>query len=202
MIIWGYGNWPRKAIDMGKAKTDKKQGKPKMSLKAGLSATGFVTAVVVVFLVSYVFKVELQYVAIGMIVVIALAVGIPLAVFALRENNDVKDENATCQPIMRKYWNGHSTKDLIADYENWTQGEHSSYSRVHFGAEVVGELQDAKEYEEALRILDELGKIEMKSRERFDYENYRDSARPQLLEGIEKEKLRAAERARNKNLRK
>lgn len=40
----------------------------------------------------------------------------------------------------------------------------------------------------------------MKPRERYDYETYRDRARPQLLEGIEKEKKRAEERARNKNL--
>ncbi len=38
--------------------------------------------------------------------------------------------------------------------------------------------------------------------ERYDYENYRDKVRPQLLESIEKEKLHAEERARNKNLKK
>lgn len=42
----------------------------------------------------------------------------------------------------------------------------------------------------------------MKPRERYDYENYRDKVRPQLLEGIEKEEKHAEERARNKNLRK
>ena len=59
---------------------------------------------------------------------------------------------------------------------------------------------DAAEVQEALRLLDELGEIEMKPRERYDYDTYREQARPQLLEGIEKQEKRAAERARNKNL--
>ena len=101
---------------------------------------------------------------------------------------------------MKRYWSSRNTKRLVSDYEEWTKGEHSSYSRVHFAGEVIGELQDAKQYEEALRLLDDLEKIDMKPRERYDYETYRDQARPQLLEGIEKEKKRAEERARNKNL--
>ncbi|MBQ2681556.1 MAG: hypothetical protein IJF97_06435, partial [Eggerthellaceae bacterium] len=141
-------------------------------------------------------------VAVGLAIGIGLVVGVPLAIFALRENNDVKDENETCRPIMDKYQRSHNAKALVADYEAWTKGEHSSYSRVHFGGDVVAELQDAKQYEEALRILDELNDIEMKPRERYDYENYRDQVRPQLLEGIEKEEKHAEERARNKNLRK
>lgn len=185
---------------MGKASNAKQQGKMKKSVKTGLTATGFVTAVIVVFVICFFFGIDMQVLAIGFVIVVGLGVGVPLFVHALRENNDVHDENETCQPIMRKYWNGGSAKVLVEDYDEWTKGEHSSYSRVHFGGDVVAELQDAKEYEAALRILDELEGIQMKSRERYDYENYRDRVRPQLLEGIEKEKRRAEERARNKNL--
>ena len=187
---------------MAKSNDAQQQGKLKKSVRTGLAATGFVTAIIVVMAVCVFFKVDIQFIAIGLLVVIALFVGIPLVLHALRENNDIRDENATCQPIMKKYWNGHSTKELIADYEEWKRGEHSSYSRVHFGGDVVSELQEAKEYAEALRILDELESVDMKSRERYDYENYRDQVRPQLLEGIEKQARQAEERARNKNLRK
>ena len=187
---------------MAKSNGGQKQSKWGKSVKTGLSATGFITAILVVFLVCFYLKVDIQLIIVGLVVIIGLFVGVPLIIHAVRENNDIHDENETCQPIMRKYWNGHSTKLLVQEYEEWTRGEHSSYSRVHFGGDVVAELQEAKEYEEALRILDELGSIQMKSRERYDYENYRDRVRPELLEGIEKEKLHAEERARNKNLRK
>ena len=187
---------------MGKSNGEQKQGKWKKSVKTGIAATGFITAILVVMLVCYIFQIEISTLAIGLIVVVALVVGIPLFIFATRENTDIRDENATCQPIMKKYWAGHSTKALVADYDAWTQGEHSSYSRVHFGGDVVSELLEAKEYGEALRILDELEGIDMKSRERYDYENFRDKVRPELLEGIEKQERQAEERARNKNLRK
>lgn len=187
---------------MGKSSGNQQQGKLKSSVKTGLAATGFVTAILVVFALCLLFRVDMRMIVVGLVVVVGLGLGIPLAIHALRENTDIKDENETCQPIMRKYHASHSTKILIEEYEEWTKGEHSSYSRVHFGGDVVGELQEAKEYEEALRILDELNNVPMKSRERYDYENYRDKVRPQLLEGIEKEKKLADERARNKNLRK
>lgn len=179
-----------------------KKDRWRKSIRNGLSATGFVTALVVVFVLCFVFRIDLQVVVVAVVIVLGLGVGIPLAVHAVRENNDIKDENATCQPIMKKYWNGHSTKALVEDYDEWTKGEHSSYSRVHFGGDVVGELMEAKAYEDALRILDELGGIEMKARERYDYENYRDQVRPTIVEGIEKQERQAEERARNKNLRK
>ena len=187
---------------MAKAKGEQTQGKLRNSIKTGIAATGFITAIIVVLVICYIFEIDMQMVAIGLAIVLGLAVGTPLFIHALRENNDIKDENATCQPIMKKYWTGHSTKALVEDYEAWTQGEHSTYSRVHFGGDVVSELQEAKEYKEALRILDELNDIPMKARERYDYENYRDQVRPQLLEGIEKQEKQAEERARNKNLRK
>lgn len=187
---------------MSKPKEEKKQSKWGKAAKTGLAATGFITAVIVVLVICYMFGIEIQFLAVALAIALVIIVGLPLLIHALRENNDIKDENETCQPIMKKYWSGHSTKTLIAEYEEWTKGEHSSYSRVHFGGDVVAELQEAKEYEEALRILDELNAIDMKARERYDYENYRDRVRPQLLESIETEQKRAEERARNKNLRK
>ena len=189
---------------MGKESEAKDTGRWKNSVKAGLAASGFITAIIVVIAVCFVFGIDMATVGIVLAIAILVLAGIPLAIFAIRgtvrENADIRDENATCQPIMKRYWSGRNTKRLVSDYEEWTKGEHSSYSRVHFAGEVIGELQDAKQYEEALRLLDDLEKIDMKPRERYDYETYRDQARPQLLEGIEKEKKRAEERARNKNL--
>lgn len=186
---------------MSKARDDKKQGK-KSFFRNGIAATGFVTAVILVLGICYVLKIDMATVAIGLVIVIGLAVGVPLFIFSMRENTDVKDENETCQPIMKKYFKTHNTKALVDEYWAWTEGEHSSYSRVHFAGDVIAELHDAKKYEDALRILDSLEGMEMKARERYDYENFRDQVRPQLLEGIEKEEKRAEERARNKNLRK
>ena len=190
-------------MGMGK-ESEAKEGKWSKSLRAGLAMSGFVTAVIVVIAICFIFKIDMATVGIWLAIGILVVVGIPLIVFVFRgttkENADIRDENATCQPIMKRYWSGRDTKRLVSDYEEWTKGEHSSYSRVHFGGEVIGELQDAKEYKEALRLLDELGTIEMKPRERYDYDNYREQARPQLLEGIEKQEKRALERARNKNL--
>ena len=181
-----------------------KEGKWTKSLRAGLAMSGFITAVIVVIAICWIFKIDMATVGIWLAIGILVIVGIPLIIFVIRgtakESADIRDENETCQPIMKRYWSSRNTKRLVSDYEEWTKGEHSSYSRVHFGGEVIGELQDAKEYEEALRLLDELGAVEMKARERYDYETYRDQARPQLLEGIEKKEKRALERARNKNL--
>ena len=189
---------------MGKESEAKDTGRWKNSVKAGLAASGFITAIIVVIAVCFVFGIDMATVGIVLAIAILVLAGIPLAIFAIRgtvrENADIRDENATCQPIMKRYWSSRNTKRLVSDYEEWTKGEHSSYSRVHFAGEVIGELQDAKQYEEARRLLDVLEKIDMKPRERYDYETYRDRARPQLLEGIEKEKKRAEERARNKNL--
>ena len=188
---------------MGK-KSEAQESKWTKSLRAGLAMSGFITAVIVVIAICFIFKIDMATVGIWLAIGILVVAGVPLAVFMIRgtakENADIRDENETCQPIMKRYWSSRNTKRLVSDYEEWTQGEHSSYSRVHFGAEVIGELQDAKQYEEALRLLDELGEVDMKARERYDYDNYRNQARPQLLEGIQKEEKRALERARNKNL--
>jgi len=189
---------------MGKEKEETKDGKWSRALKTGLTMSGFLTAIIVVIAICFIFEIPMATVGVWVAIGILVLAGVPLAIFMIRgtvkENVDIRDENATCAPIMKRYWSSKNTKRLIADYEEWTKGEHSSYSRVHFGGEVIGELQDAKQYEEALRLLDELGEIEMKPRERYDYDTYREQARPQLLEGIEVEKKRAAERARNKNL--
>lgn len=191
-------------MDMAKKIETQEGGKWSQAMKTGLTASGFITAIIVVVAICFVFGIDMATIGVVLAIGILLIVGIPLVIFMIRgttkENKDIRDENATCQPIMKSYWRTHNTRKLVSDYEEWTRGEHSSYSRVHFGAEVIGELQDAKQYEEALRLLDELGSIEMKPRERYDYDTYCDQARPQLLEGIEVEKKRAAERARNKNL--
>jgi Co/Zn/Cd efflux system component len=168
-----------------------------------LTATGFITAVIVVLVLCFVFKVDIQVIIIALAIVLVLVVGLPLFIFAVRENNDRKDESETCKPIMQSFEKHRSTDRLIEDYRAWQKGEHSTYTRVHFGGDVVYALQGAKAYEEALEILADLENIQgMKPRERYDYETYRDQVKPELLEGIETEKKRAEERARNKNLKK
>lgn len=192
----------RKAIVMAKAKDAKSQSKLKNSIRTGLTATGFITAVLVVLLVCFLFRVDMQVMIGALATVLVIAVGLPLFIHASRENNDQKDEHETCKPILESFEKHKSTDRLIADYRKWTEGEHSTYTQVHFGGDIVYALQGAKAYEEALQILHELEPINMKARERYDYETYREKVEPELLEGIEKEKKHAEERARNKNLKK
>ena len=187
---------------MSKSNDAKSQGKWAKSIKTGLTATGFITAVLVVLVICYIFEVDMKAIAAGLAMVLIFVVGLPLFLHARRENNDANDERETCRPILLNFEKHRSTKKLVDDYNAWTRGEHSTYTRVHFGGDVVYALQGEKAYEEALEILHGLEDIEMKPRERYDYETYRDQVEPQLLEGIEKEQKRAEERARNKNLKK
>ena len=187
---------------MSKKISEQSRGRMRKAFRNGLAATGFITAIIVVLIICFVFKVNLQTMAVGLAILLVLVAGVPLAIHAIREDRDTKDIHETCQPILKAYEKHKSPEKLIKDYYDWCEGEHGTYARVHFGGDVVYELQGAKKYEEALRILDEIGQIDMKARERYDYENYRDAVKPQLMEGIEKEKKRAEERSRNKNLKK
>ena len=188
---------------MAKKNDKQTQSRWRRSLKTGLSATGFITAVIVVLVLCFMFKVDLRAIIAFVVVALLLGVGLPLLIHVVRDNNDRNDENETCKPILQSFEKHCSTDKLLADYRAWQQGEHSTYTRVHFGGDVVYALQGAKAYEEALEVLHELETIQgMKARERYDYETYRDQVEPELLEGIEVEKKRAEERARNKNLRK
>ena len=190
-------------MGMSKASGEKPQGRWRRSVKTGLAATGFITAVIVVLFICFTFGVDIKTIVAALAIVLVLGVGLPLFLHVVRGNNDRDDENKTCKPILQSFDKHKSTDKLIADYRAWQQGEHSTYVRVHFGGDVVYALQGAKAYEEALEILNELEGIQgMKARERYDYETYRDQVKPELLEGIEVEKKRALERARNKNLKK
>ena len=172
------------------------------ALKRGLAGGSFLTAAIVVFAISLYIHIDWPVILVSMAVLLGLAVGVP-AIMNLRSVPDEQqDETATCEPIIQAYRKGHSTDKLLADYEEWKRGEHSSYTRVHFGARIIDELRDAKCYEEALAVLEDLGNVKMKARERYDYDNYRAACEPQLRESIATEERRAVERARNKNLRK
>lgn len=179
-----------------------RKNRTKRTLRTGLTATGFIMAVAIVLAVSVFFKVDMKVMGGALAVVLVIVVGLPLFLHARREGSDRDDEYETCRPILQAFEKHKSTEKLIADYRAWQEGDHSSYTRVHFGGDIVYALQGAKAYEEALEILHELSEIKMKPREKYDYETYRDSVEPELLEGIEKEQRHAEERARNKNLRK
>jgi len=188
---------------MSKVSGNQPQSRWRRSVKTGLAATGFITAVILVMFICFTFRVDIRVLVAALAVILVIGVGLPLFLYVARGNNDRDDENKTCKPILQSFEKHKSTDKLIADYRAWQQGEHTTYVRVHFGGDVVYALQGAKAYEEALEILKELEGIQgMKARERYDYETYRDQVTPELLEGIETEKKRAEERARNKNLKK
>lgn len=168
----------------------------------GLAFGSFITAALLVVLFSMVFEINWAVILVVFAVVLGLIVGVPAILRNRKGEVERSDEVDTCKPIMEAYFKNRSTEKLIADYEAWAREEHSAYTRIHFGADVIDELQDAKEYEAALKILNDLTNVKMSARERYDFDNYYQQCEPQLREGIATEEKRASERARNKNLRK
>lgn len=187
---------------MANSKQTREDNSNASKIKMGLSAGSFITAALIVVVISMYINIDWPVLLVIFAVLLGLAIGVPAVVYSRKATDELEDEDDTCKPIVERYRKSRSTSKLIADYEEWTAGEHSSYTRIHFGAEVIDLLRDAKEYEAALKILNELGSVKMGPRERYDFDNYYNSCEPQLRDGIATEEKRAAERARNKNLRK
>ena len=69
---------------MGKESEAKDTGRWKNSVKAGLAASGFITAIIVVIAVCFVFGIDMATVGIVLAIAILVLAGIPLAIFAIR----------------------------------------------------------------------------------------------------------------------
>ena len=120
-----------------------------------------------------------------------LIVGIMFTVHTVRNNSrnkaDVADEHETCMPILDRYSEKRDVRKLMRDYDEWWEGEHSNYTRMHFAAKVIDILQDNKKYERALKVLYQVAELDLKGRDHYDYDNYLREVEPILKEGLEKQ---------------
>jgi hypothetical protein len=100
---------------------------------------------------------------------------------------DVKDEHDTCMPILDRYSEKRNVKQLMRDYDEWWEGEHSNYTRMHFAEKVIEILQENKKYEKALKVLYQVAGLPLKGRDLYDFDNYLKRIEPILKEGYEKQ---------------
>ena len=121
-----------------------------------------------------------------------LIIGIMFTIHTVRSNPknkaDVKDEHETCMPILDRYNEKRNVKQLMRDYNEWWEGEHSNYTRMHFAEKVINILQDNKKYETALKVLYQVAELPLKGRDHYDFDNYLQKTDPILKEGLEKQR--------------
>ena len=72
----------------------------------------------------------------------------------------------------------------MRDYNEWWEGEHSNYTRMHFAEKIIDILMDNKKYEKALRVLYQVAELDLKGRDHYDYDNYLKKMEPILKEKI------------------
>ena len=121
-----------------------------------------------------------------------LIIGILFTVHTVRSNPknkaDVKDEHETCMPILERYSQKKDAKRLMRDFDEWWEGEHSNYTRMHFAAKVIDILEDNKRYEKALKVLYRVAELPLKGRDHYDFDNYLRQKEPVLKEELEKQR--------------
>ena len=121
-----------------------------------------------------------------------LIIGILVTVHTVRSNPknkaDVKDEHETCMPILDRYNEKRDVKKLMRDYDEWWEGEHSNYTRMHFAEKIIDILIDNKKYERALKVLYQVAELPLKGRDHYDFDNYLNKTEPILQEGLEKQR--------------
>ena len=127
-----------------------------------------------------------------------LIIGIMFTVHTVRSNPrnkaDVKDEHETCMPILDRYAEKHDVRKLTREYDEWWEGEHSNYTRMHFAAKIIDILQDNGKYEKALKVLYQVAELDLKGRDHYDFDDYLKKIEPILKEGYEKQKKTQGQR--------
>ena len=96
-----------------------------------------------------------------------LIIGILVTIHTVRNNSrnkaDVKDEHETCGvPILDNYNQKHNVKKLMHEYDQWWEGEHSNYTRMHFAEKIIDILMDNKKFEKALKVLYQVAELPLK----------------------------------------
>ena len=121
-----------------------------------------------------------------------LIIGILFTVHTVRSNPknkaDVQDEHETCMPILESYRQKKDVKRLMRDFDEWWEGDHSNYTRMHFAEKIIDILQDNKRYEKALKVLYQVAELPLKGRDHYDFDNYLRKIEPILKEGLENQR--------------
>ena len=121
-----------------------------------------------------------------------LIIGILFTVHTVRSNPknkaDVKDEHDTCLPILDSYNEKRNVKKLLRDFDEWWEGDHSNYTRMHFAEKIIDILQDNQKYEKALKVLYRVAELPLKGRDHYDFDNYLNKVEPVLKEGLAKQR--------------
>lgn len=127
-----------------------------------------------------------------------LIIGILVTVHTVRSNPknkaDVKDEHETCMPILENYNQKKNVKKLMYEYEQWWEGDHSNYTRMHFAEKIIDILVENKKYEKALKVLYQVAELPLKGRDHYDFDNYLRKTEPFLQGELAKQR-----EAQNKN---
>ena len=157
-------------------------------LQVGLSTGALIVAIVVCVLLMKTFNPDQLLIILFPILII----GILVTVHTVRSNPknmaDVKDEHETCMPILESYNEKRNVKKLMRDYNDWWEGDHSNYTRMHFAEKVINILQDNKRYEAALRVLYQVAELPLKGRDHYDFDNYLRKTDPVLQEELAKQR--------------
>ncbi len=160
-------------------------------LETGLRTGGLIVAIVICVLLIKQFNPDQLLILLFPILII----GILFTVHTVRNNSrnkaDVQDEHETCMPILDRYNQKRDVKKLMRDYNEWWEGEHSNYTRMHFAEKIIGILQDNGKYETALKVLYQVAELDLKGRDHYDYDNYLKKAEPILQEGLAKQRKAA-----------
>ena len=167
------------------ARANRKKRSP---LEVGLRTGILIVAIVICVLLMKTFQPDQMLILLFPVLII----GIMFTVHTVRNNSrnkaDVKDEHETCMPILDRYSEKRDVRKLMRDYDEWWEGEHSNYTRMHFAAKVIDILQDSGKYERALKVLYQVAELDLKGRDHYDYDNYLRKVEPILKEGLEKQR--------------
>ena len=121
-----------------------------------------------------------------------LIIGILITIHTVRSNPknkaDIEDEYKTCLPILERYNEKHNVKRLMLDFNEWWEGDHSNYTRMHFAEKVIDILQDNRKYETALKVLYQVAELPLKGRDHYDFDNYLNKVEPVLKEELAKQR--------------
>lgn len=160
----------------------------KSPLEVGLSTGVLIVAIVICVLLIKHFEPDQLLILLFPILIVGILVTIHTVRSNPKNKADVKDEHETCMPILERYREKKDVKRLMRDYDQWWEGDHSNYTRMHFAAKVIEILRENRRYEKALKVLYQVAELPLKGRDHYDFDNYLKKIEPILQEELEKQR--------------
>ena len=153
-------------------------------LQVGLSTGALIVAIVICVLLMKQFSPNQLLILLFPVLIIGILVTIHTVRRNPQNKADVKDEHETCMPILTHYDEKKDVRRLIRDFNEWWEGEHSNYTRMHFAEKIIDILIDNKRYENAQKVLYQVAGLPLKGRDHYDFDNYLRKTDPLLKEKI------------------